>query len=994
MGDAIQNPPPDKYGFPGVNYPTSNPRDLLIIEDIPVRANAYLARGYGIPHERETTALLCLQAPIKGNGVEKAVRRYYANPRLAQEPYNLVDYGYEDGDSDFPFFIRSYLLLRSTYVPLALGTALTALIGLTITGGGSGKTDGQQALSFSGGGGTGAAGYADVVDGIIRAVFLTNSGSGYTSAPAVTIAGGGSGGSVTAQLQPVSAVITQPEDFQPAEAPYTSLFYRVTRRWDTVPGKAIGGEEVYNPELRVWERVFTQLVDPSAAAITPGASSVQVSALYHSTIAGLNVVSPGSGYTSIPTLAIGAPATGGTQATGTVPSLKAVEVTMVSAGTGNVIGDTFTFTGGTFSTAATCRVASMTMTAVSPLAPGSGHAIGDVLQLFGGVFSVPATFTVSTLGVGAVTPVAAGTGYAVGNTITLTGGGSTSSVAAVATVATVKAITATVAAAGTGHAIGDVVTMTGGTSTVPLIVTIASKGLGTLSVTTPGSGYLSTDVITLAGGTFTSAATVSGSVFVLTSTGINSGGTGHTVGDVVTLTNGGGNITISVDGEAGGVINTISLVSVGGLTSTSDAFTQVSSTGAGIGASLNGSAFGLEAVTVVSGGAYTAETATPTQSSNTGAGSGAAFGSGAYVVGAVTVTQAGNFTATASPMTQASTTGSGTGLQVTPSWGVLTATVSTVGSFTVAATTAMTQSATSGSGSGATFTATFGAGTGTLTTGGSYTQTTTTLTQGASTGSGIGATFNSATYAPLSLELVAGGAYTAIPSNPTATTTTGSGSGLTATLSFGLGGATVTNAGTLYRNNYTPVVVSSGNAIVMAVADTATRVLADGYVIESRLADIPGSTYRRRVYKIIPLPPTRFSMPPVSKEFPALFYILTTQANVKPSPGFDFALYDHRRGVFTGLQIDSYSATQFNDLPAVFAVRSPAAASAIFPIPNNCIHAAFTWAIFTNGIATYAERFVASTPYTIGQYIVDEAWQRQDVGVLWHKRIVWVREGA
>lgn len=56
-------------------------------------------------------------------------------------------------------------------------------------------------VSFSGGGGTGAAGYAIVSGGAITKIVVTNAGRGYTAAPTVSItASSGSGGSATAVL--------------------------------------------------------------------------------------------------------------------------------------------------------------------------------------------------------------------------------------------------------------------------------------------------------------------------------------------------------------------------------------------------------------------------------------------------------------------------------------------------------------------------------------------------------------------------------------------------------------------------------------------------------------------------------------------------------------------------------------------------------------------------------------------------------------------------
>ena len=74
---------------------------------------------------------------------------------------------------------------------------------LTLTAAGTGYTNGTgYALTFTGGGGTGAAGTFDVVNGAVTNLILTNQGSGYTSAPTITFttAGAGTGATATASL--------------------------------------------------------------------------------------------------------------------------------------------------------------------------------------------------------------------------------------------------------------------------------------------------------------------------------------------------------------------------------------------------------------------------------------------------------------------------------------------------------------------------------------------------------------------------------------------------------------------------------------------------------------------------------------------------------------------------------------------------------------------------------------------------------------------------
>jgi autotransporter-associated beta strand protein len=50
---------------------------------------------------------------------------------------------------------------------------------------------GAPAVTFSGGGGTGAAGYATISGGAVNGIVITSPGTGYTSAPTVTLTGGG-----------------------------------------------------------------------------------------------------------------------------------------------------------------------------------------------------------------------------------------------------------------------------------------------------------------------------------------------------------------------------------------------------------------------------------------------------------------------------------------------------------------------------------------------------------------------------------------------------------------------------------------------------------------------------------------------------------------------------------------------------------------------------------------------------------------------------------
>jgi hypothetical protein len=79
-------------------------------------------------------------------------------------------------------------------------TAASGVSAVTVTNGGGGFTS-APTVSISGGGGSGATGVATLSGGRIVAVTITNAGTGYTSAPTVSFSGGGgTGATATAAI--------------------------------------------------------------------------------------------------------------------------------------------------------------------------------------------------------------------------------------------------------------------------------------------------------------------------------------------------------------------------------------------------------------------------------------------------------------------------------------------------------------------------------------------------------------------------------------------------------------------------------------------------------------------------------------------------------------------------------------------------------------------------------------------------------------------------
>jgi FtsP/CotA-like multicopper oxidase with cupredoxin domain len=92
----------------------------------------------------------------------------------------------------------------------ATATAIVGgLTGLTLTSGGSGYTS-APVVTITGGGGYGATATASVAGGVVTGITLTNPGSAYTSAPTIRFTGGGgSGAAATASVAPgaVTAIV-------------------------------------------------------------------------------------------------------------------------------------------------------------------------------------------------------------------------------------------------------------------------------------------------------------------------------------------------------------------------------------------------------------------------------------------------------------------------------------------------------------------------------------------------------------------------------------------------------------------------------------------------------------------------------------------------------------------------------------------------------------------------------------------------------------------
>jgi hypothetical protein len=103
---------------------------------------------------------------------------------LAQLSLKVTPLNY--GSNDWPFEWIPPAVVLSTATATATRTA-NVVSSVTVVSGGAGYTT-APAVTFSGGGGTGAAATAVVTDGVVTAINVTNGGTGYTTDPSVTVA--------------------------------------------------------------------------------------------------------------------------------------------------------------------------------------------------------------------------------------------------------------------------------------------------------------------------------------------------------------------------------------------------------------------------------------------------------------------------------------------------------------------------------------------------------------------------------------------------------------------------------------------------------------------------------------------------------------------------------------------------------------------------------------------------------------------------------------
>ncbi|MEW6552903.1 MAG: multicopper oxidase domain-containing protein [Actinomycetota bacterium] len=304
------------------------------------------------------------------------------------------------------------------------------LPGLQVTNGGNGYTS-APAVSIAGGGGAGATATASISG--LTSVTLDNGGAGYTSIPAVTIAGGGGSGATAEAVMdgsPVAGVTVTAPGSGYTVAP--SVVF------------SGGGGTGATAEAQISGVTGVTITDPGSGGYTvppdvtfTGGSGTGAEGIATidgaGFITGVTITNGGSGYDPDPPTVTFTGGEGGTGGAGTaVVGLNQVTgVVLLDTGSAYTSAPTVALVGGDGSgAAAAAAIVPYSLTAINLTNPGSDYTSAPTVTITGG--GGAGALATAVVGSGQVTGLlltAAGDGYVSAPTVTLSGGGGTGATA-------------------------------------------------------------------------------------------------------------------------------------------------------------------------------------------------------------------------------------------------------------------------------------------------------------------------------------------------------------------------------------------------------------------------------------------------------------------------------------------------------------------------------------------------------------------------------------
>jgi hypothetical protein len=169
---------------------------------------------------------------------------------------------------------------------------------------------------------------------------------------------------------------------------------------------------------------YPALLNPPTSLAVDALTSCGLVNTTSGVVEGVTITAPGTGYTSLPTVAFSGGGGSGAAGTAFLVGTSVASVGSIVGGAGYTTAPTVTLTGGGGSGAtATATVAGGAVTAVTVTAPGSGYTSPPTVNFTGGGGTgASATAVLTATGVAGVTMSALGSGYTTAPTVAFTGG--------------------------------------------------------------------------------------------------------------------------------------------------------------------------------------------------------------------------------------------------------------------------------------------------------------------------------------------------------------------------------------------------------------------------------------------------------------------------------------------------------------------------------------------------------------------------------------------
>lgn len=530
-------------------YPTPG-NDKSLEAQLAYNVNDYIQTVYGTPPPENSNPdqMLVSETVIDW----QLVHRLYVQDRANEDAYNAsISYGNEA--SDFPTFTRDYVVRRYLYAAKTKLTPLVGIVTATVTNGGSGYT--VASVVLTGGSGSGASITAIISNGVITNLAIATVGN-YTTAPALSIVGDGSGATAVCAVQPQTALLTKEDAIRQPDNKLDGLYIFVRRIYDTLPGPVISGSKI-DDEQGIVVDYTKQTV--AQGTVTPGIIGSQVVQLV--------IIDGGTGFTSAPTLSISGGGGSGATATATVDTSTAGQIsaiTLTASGAGYTSVPTVTITDGGSGAAATAHAVLVGTTVVSLLLTAGGVSYTSppnvVISDAGTGTGATGTTLLTGTTVSTLSPQAMGTGYTMA-TVAFTGGGGTGAAATANIVGT--AITSySMTNNGSGYTSIPTVTITGDGTGATATANLLATSVGTITLTASGSQYQNPSVTFSGGGGSGAAATAMLQATAVGSIVVDTTGSNYT-SPAVAITGGGGGGATGTAVLASGFINAVLITNAG-----------------------------------------------------------------------------------------------------------------------------------------------------------------------------------------------------------------------------------------------------------------------------------------------------------------------------------------------------------------------------------------------------------------------------------------------